>query len=577
MPNPKATVQRGIAAFFVAGCLASAGAARAAGVPRATHLLSRDDRAQQRSRPGERRVPTSDVKILKEQVARQQEQIDQLRAAFEEQKKLLERTIQLIGAARTSRPEADQSPELPQVSSLAPIIPSGRALAAASPPSFAAVATPAAGAAAPVTQQEFHEYTTKVDDLSKKVEGGLKNLGGFKFSGDFRFRFDAQLRSSNDIAAPLQNIRSRYRLRLSIDKELDPRFKFHMQLSTGPYTNGLTNDQDFAGIVAKHPFSIAEAYVDFHPNRYVSLRGGRMEEIFADNMRYLWDDDVRFSGFHQIVSLPVESNFLGIKHVEFRAAEYILTNPNVLILSPTSPFVSAGYQPGQKVRDANLFHPGFVIKGDLGPSWTHQLTSDIQLYRNQNQIQLATTTAGFPVVVNNAIGLVLSGPTTGSGNGTTTRGGAIYSAPHFQIARVVYRIEHQGWKLGDRPMPLWLDFQASRNTGTSKLRDAFMASANLGAVKGFGDLRFLYQFTIKDANSLISQFTDDDLGIGTGVNVSVHAVRFDVGLTRFLQWQNLLFIQEARRLSNPADQFFVPLERGANTTLRYLGQLAFTF
>jgi hypothetical protein len=126
-------------------------------------------------------------------------------------------------------------------------------------------------------------------------------------------------------------------------------------------------------------------------------------------------------------------------------------------------------------------------------------------------------------------------------------------------------------------MPAWLDFQVSRNVGARKLRDAFMASANLGAIHGRGDLRFLYQFALKDANAMISQFTDDDLGTGSGVNIRVHALRFDLGLTRFLQWQNLLFIQSQRRASNPAEQFFVPLPRGADPTFRYLGQLAFSF
>ncbi len=104
-----------------------------------------------------------------------------------------------------------------------------------------------------------------------------------------------------------------------------------------------------------------------------------------------------------------------------------------------------------------------------------------------------------------------------------------------------------------------------------------MASANLGAIRKSGDVRALYQFAIKDANSMISQFTDDNLGTGSGVNIAVHALRFDLGLTRFLQWQNLLFIQHQRRASNPAEQFFVPLGRGANATFRYRGQLAFTF
>ena len=90
-------------------------------------------------------------------------------------------------------------------------------------------------------------------------------------------------------------------------------------------------------------------------------------------------------------------------------------------------------------------------------------------------------------------------------------------------------------------------------------------------------MRFLYQFFIKDANSMISQFTDGILGTSSGVNIAVHYIRYDLGLTPFLQWQNLLFLQSQRRASNPADRFFVPLQRGADRTYRYLGQLAFSF
>ncbi|MBI4463206.1 MAG: hypothetical protein HY647_00745, partial [Acidobacteria bacterium] len=106
---------------------------------------------------------------------------------------------------------------------------------------------------------------------------------------------------------------------------------------------------------------------------------------------------------------------------------------------------------------------------------------------------------------------------------------------------------------------------------------ALMVSANLGEVREAGDVRLLYQFAIKDANALISQFADSDLGTGSGVNIAVHALRFDVGLTRFLQWQNLLILQSQRRASNPAEGFFVPLQRGAERTYRYQSQLAFSF
>lgn len=302
-----------------------------------------------------------------------------------------------------------------------------------------------------------------------------------------------------------------------------------------------------------------------------------MEEVFAGHMRFLWDDDLRLNGFHQIVKLPLGANSFGFTEAEFRSGEYILSNPGVFVLSANSPFVAAGYQPGQKVRTSNLFHPGVILRGRLGSSWTQQIMGGVELYRNPNQIQLASTPAGFPVLVNGALGLVLAGPLGGGGNATTEPGGAMYSAPDFQIVHLGYRLGYKGARIAGKEMPAWLDLQVSRNAGASRLRDAFMASANLGEVKGFGDVRALYQFAIKDANSMISQFTDDDLGTGSGVNIAVHAMRFDLGLTRFLQWQNLLFIQRQRRASNPTEQFFVPLQRGANPTFRYLGQLAFSF
>ena len=438
-----------------------------------------------------------------------------------------------------------------------------------------APADPAAPAEIQPAQQAAQAPAAQGEDVSKRLEAVAGGLAGFKFSGDFRFRADVQARKGNSVAGPLQNIRSRYRIRLNADKDIDPKFRFHFQLSTGSSNVQTTNDQEFGAMAVKQPFSIAEAFIDYHPSSKLSLRGGRMEEVFADNSRFLWDDDVRFNGFQQTAIVSLRSK--AFNKIEFRSAEYFLSNPNIPILAATSPYVTAGYQPGHKVRDANLFHPGLVVSGDLGARWTQQATADIQLYRNQNQIQLSSTAAGFPVVINNSIGFSLSAPPSALGNATTVPGGATYTAPRYQVARLAYRITNRGILVGGREMPLYLDFQASRNVGTHSLRDAIMATANFGQIRQFGDVRLLYQFAIKDANSIVAQFTDDDLGTGLTTNIAVHAIRFDLGLTRSLQWQNLFFIQNERRTNNPAAQFFVPVQRGASTTYRYLGQLAFSF
>ncbi len=263
--------------------------------------------------------------------------------------------------------------------------------------------------------------------------GDASSVNGIRFSGDFRLRLDAQFRSGNEYAAPVQNVRGRYRLRLNIDKQLDPRFRLHAQLSTGALNNPITNEQEMAGLAAKHPFSIAEAFVEYRPNSVFTFRAGRTEEVFADNMRFLWDDDVRFNGFTQSMKFSWKKQVLGFRSFEAKAAEFLLTNPAVYVLAPSSPYVSAGYQAGGKVRSANLFHPGVVLQGAVSKNWSQQLSGGLQVYRNPNQIQLASTAAGFPVLVSGAIGVALASAPGGAGNATTTPGGANYAAPDFHV------------------------------------------------------------------------------------------------------------------------------------------------
>jgi hypothetical protein len=272
---------------------------------------------QEDAKPQEDRSATSlsdAIAGLQAQLRQQQAQIDRLTAMLAAQQELL-----------NSRGLPAGGGDQPVSGSVTPVdttaSPQGQALAA--------------------TEEALKQYATRVDKLGKQLETTSANLGGFKFSGDFRLRFDGQWRAGNDVAGPVRNTRARYRLRMNVDKELDSMFKFHEMLSTGPFNNGLTYDSDMSGTVARPPLSLAEAWMDFHPSKYLSLRGGRMEEVFADNMRFLWDDDVRFNGFQQIVTIPFDRGWAGFESLEFRGGEYFLDNPNIVILSSDSPFVTA--------------------------------------------------------------------------------------------------------------------------------------------------------------------------------------------------------------------------------------------
>ena len=434
---------------------------------------------------------------------------------------------------------------------------------------------------APASQTQ----TPTLEERVKKVEDKVLAIGPFRLSGDFRLRFDGIFRKADPTPpagfAPLthqQNVRMRYRLRLNLDTDVDSKISFHGQLATGPLNNPTSNDQDFGEVTARHIFAINEAWIDYHPNKATQLQAGRVQEIFADNSRFLFDDDVRFNGFNEKYAFSFKNNGVKVTTLELRAGQYIFSNPNVAIVTAGSPLAQAGAIVGSTGRNSNLFHQGFLINQKYNDRWSGQLGGDVQLYRNPNQIQLASTANGVALIVQNGLGITLSGPVTGTGNATTTAGGAIYTARNFQIARLTYRLNWAGFQSGGHAYPVAFNIQASRNVGVGiNERDAMLASFQIGKTTKRGDMAFLYIFSIKGANALISQLTDDDLGTNSGVNIRTNHFRFDYGLAKKVTLQSLFYIQRELRNSGDFPNFFVPLNAFTPRQYRLQEQIVFSF
>jgi hypothetical protein len=419
--------------------------------------------------------------------------------------------------------------------------------------------------------------TQPIETRIQKVEEQILKIGPVRLSGDFRLRFDTILRQATEAPdPPLQHVqiaRMRYRLRLNMDTDIHPQLSFHGQLSTGPINNALTQDQDFTSTVARQPFFISEAWIDYHPNKTIQLQGGRVLEVFADNSRFMFDDDVRFNGFNEKITFA-----RGNAGIELRAGQYWFSNPNVAVITPGSPLAIAGDEVGKTGRTANLFHQGILWNQKFNDRWSQQVGTDVQVFREPNQIQLASTAAGVVFIVQPGLGLVLSGPMTGTGNATTTPGGAIYSAEDFHIGRLTYRLNHAGFTVGDHAYPIVFNLQGARNFGAdTNERDAMLAALQVGRITKRNDMSFMYVFSIKGANSMISQLTDDDLGTGSGVNLRTHYFRWELGLARKVTLQSLVFIQRELRNSGQFPDFFVPLGAFTPRQYRFQEQIAFSF
>jgi len=495
---------------------------------------------------------TERVRQLESELERQNTKLDQLQKTLMEQQATIQALLEKLSA---------------------PTTPAGAsAKAADTPATLTARSEPVAA----------EPQTPTVEQRLAKVEGQVLKIGPVRFSGDFRLRFDGIYRSATHAPDPplehVQNARARYRLRLNFDTDLYPNLSFHGQLATGPLNNPLSTNQDFTSITARAPFTLSEAWIEYRPTKSIQLQGGRVQDVFADNSRFLFDDDIRFNGFNERYTASFKPNAAYVSSLEFRAGQYILSTPNVAVIAPNSPLARAGEVVGTAGRSARLFHQGILANQAFNKRWSSQFGGDIQLYDHPNQIQLASTQDGLVLLVQPGLGIALSGPLPGTGNATTTPGGVVYTAPGFQIARLTYRLNYAGFSHDDHAFPVTFNVQVARNVATGlNERDAMLTALQVGRITKRGDTSFLYVFAIKGANSLISQVTDDDLGTNTGVNIRTSHFRFEYGISRKVTFQSLFFVQNSLRRSGQFPNFFVPLGDFAPRTYRVQQQLVFSF
>ena len=491
------------------------------------------------------------VRHLESELERQNSKLDQLQKTLEEQQLTIKALLEKLSAAHPAAPAVVAKE--------------------------AETAKPATASAASIEPEPQN-----VEQRLAKVEGQVLKIGPVRVSGDFRLRFDGIFRPATEPPDPplehVQNARARYRFRLNFDTDIYPNLSFHAQLATGPLNNPLSTNQDFTSITARAPMSLSEAWIEYRPTKSIQLQAGRVLDIFADNSRFLFDDDLRFNGFNERYTATFKPNSARLSSLEFRAGQYILSTPNVAVIAPNSPLARAGDVVGTAGRSAMLFHQGVLANQTFNKKWNSQIGADIQLYRHPNHIQLASTNDGLVLLVQPGLGIALSGPLPGTGNATTTAGGPMYTAPGFQVARITYRLNYAGFTRGDHAFPITFNVQLARNVATGlNERDAMLTALQIGRITKRGDTAFMYVFTIKGANALISQVTDDDLGTGTGVNIRTSHFRFEYGISRKVTFQSLFFVQNSLRRSGQYPNFFVPLGDFAPTTYRVQQQLVFSF
>src|SRR5829696_1074805 len=235
------------------------------------------------------------VRLLESELEHQNSKLDQLQKTLLEQQQTIQALIEKLSSEKGSAVVTAKESETSTTVTAAPAEPQ-----------------------APTTEQRL-----------AKIEGQALKIGPVRVSGDFRLRYDGIFRSATHPSDPplahVQNSRMRYRFRLNLDTDIYPNLSFHGQLATGAVNNPLTFDQDFTSITARHPFFLSEAWVEYRPKKGLQLQAGRVQEVFADNSRFLFDDDIRFNGFNEKYVASLSPNGAYLSSVELRAGQYIFS------------------------------------------------------------------------------------------------------------------------------------------------------------------------------------------------------------------------------------------------------------
>lgn len=479
----------------------------------------------------------SEVEQLKQTLARQSQQIEQLEQSIQAQKQAAQQAQQTV---QEQLPQQDQKIQQvqQQVQSLNQTV-----------------------------SQVKPEVEKVQADTNKRVSALENVVNRSKISGDFRVRFDGIDRSSlAGGAGAMENLRWRYRLRLNYGFQVDKNLSVHAQLASGPVNNQLTDNQDFGNFGAKNPISINRAYVTYTPTKWIEINGGRIPEIFGESSQFSFDPDLNFNGGSEVLKFgQAGKSYSGI----FTAAQYILTNPNKQQTNP---------QTTLRLRTSAIYGEGLRLESPEFNDMNvyYELRDFAVAHPNQIATEMASG-AGIPGVGYTTDGLAGSGNLIIKNPDTNLQGVQPYVfVTGFNTAEMAFGFNHK--PLAGTFLSYGAEVRVDRNLDANTKRDGGYIRAYIGSSSEPGQVKFIYTYKYAEADSMLSAFTDDDLGTQNNTDIKAHAFMADWKLMKHVNFQNIFFIEKPINIATTFNG--TPLVKAVapqSTTYRLQSQILLSF
>ncbi|HZI17700.1 MAG TPA: putative porin [Pyrinomonadaceae bacterium] len=250
---------------------------------------------------------------LREQLRRQGEEIELLRAALKAQARALEELGSRVERAGRQGGDAQATARVREAAYSAD--------GAAVRPVESAHTGPTDAAAGAATLAPPHgppPANTGAGQGSKATETASKAFGSVAFSGDIRLRFESffgQQNTAPSVGTPgaLGNpLSSRHRLRvrarLAARGQFGEQFEWGLRLSTGPTSDATSGNQTLTNFFSRKNFELDRAFIVYRPEALPGLevQGGKFETPWW-RTELTWDNDISPEGLSERYTYKAKS------------------------------------------------------------------------------------------------------------------------------------------------------------------------------------------------------------------------------------------------------------------------------
>lgn len=455
-------------------------------------------RARKAAKPAQPAVTLQDIQALKDAMAAQQQQIEQLKQEVQQKDQAWQQAQQQLQQAQATASDAQN-----KAVSAETVANSQKDTVTKLDSDMADVKTTLTNTAV-TTQEEQKKFSA--------LEGAVSHI---KMSGDLRLRFEPFFGGgASNAATPEARMRERFRLRFNIASKITDDFAVGFSVASGDLGDPISTNSTETGFFTRKPIAIDKAFGVYNPHYFkpLTLTVGKFGYTWQ-RTELTWDNDLNPEGGSAAVAWDWKHGILN----------------HFAVIAIGSPMFEVGggpdtYMEGGQVQAGFTLLPRVKFSANAAYYDFHNADTIAQNQTNGNGFATQGTTTS-------------AGGTFGFGGSTDTNnfgviGGKRVFASQFGVVDALARLD---FDTGAKRWPVYALIDYVQNTKAcdnlavfaaagvalpkcdSHQRHGYWGEFKVGQTKNKGDLLLGYTFARIERDAVLSAFNFSDLRQPTNV------------------------------------------------------------